>query len=191
MFNRSGHSSTQVRKNYSEFQQKGQRFNEFNDHFEGLKVKVTQFCLTLCDPMEYTLHGILQARVLEWVAFPFSRGSSQPRDLPRSPALQADSLLAEHKGGRNTEVGSLSLLQQTFLTQESNQGLLLCRQILYQLSYQGSPFEDLHVENWATQGKLILFLRPFILFIVKLWYRNTTEHTFMYVCFYHASTIYC
>ena len=99
MFNRSGHSSTQVRKNYSEFQQKGQRFNEFNDHFEGLKVKVTQLCLTLCDPMGYTVHGILQARILEWVAFPFSRGSSQPRDLPRSSALQADSLPAEHKGG--------------------------------------------------------------------------------------------
>ena len=38
-----------------------------------VKVKVTQACLTLCDPMDYTLHGILQA-------FPFSRGSSQPRD---------------------------------------------------------------------------------------------------------------
>ena len=37
-------------------------------------------CLTLCDPMDYTVHGILQARILEWVAFPFSRGSSQPRD---------------------------------------------------------------------------------------------------------------
>ena len=35
---------------------------------------------TLCDPMDCTVHGILQARVLEWVAFPFSRGSSQPRD---------------------------------------------------------------------------------------------------------------
>ena len=33
-----------------------------------------------CDPMDYTVHGILQARTLEWVAFPFSRGSSQPRD---------------------------------------------------------------------------------------------------------------
>ena len=33
-----------------------------------------------CDPMDYTVHGILQARILEWVAFPFSRGSSQPRD---------------------------------------------------------------------------------------------------------------
>ena len=43
-------------------------------------VKVTQSCPTLCNPMDYALHGILQARILEWVAFPFSRGSSQPRD---------------------------------------------------------------------------------------------------------------
>ena len=45
-----------------------------------VKVKVTQSCPTLCSPMDYTVHGIFQARILEWVAFPFSRGSSQPRD---------------------------------------------------------------------------------------------------------------
>ena len=47
----------------------------------GVKVKVivTQLCLTLCYPLDYTAHGILQATILEWVAFPFSRGSSQPR----------------------------------------------------------------------------------------------------------------
>ena len=45
-----------------------------------VKVKVTQLCHSaLCDPMDYTVHGILQARILKWVAFPFSRGSSQPR----------------------------------------------------------------------------------------------------------------
>ena len=44
------------------------------------KVKVSQSCLTLCNPMDYIVHGILQARILEWVAFPFSRGSSQPRN---------------------------------------------------------------------------------------------------------------
>ena len=44
------------------------------------EVKVAQSCLTLCDSMNYTVHGILQARILEWVAVPFSRGSSQPRD---------------------------------------------------------------------------------------------------------------
>ena len=45
-----------------------------------VKVKVAQLCPTLYDPMDYIVHGILQARILEWVAFPFSRGSSQPRD---------------------------------------------------------------------------------------------------------------
>ena len=45
-----------------------------------MKIKVTQLCPTLCDPMDYTVHGILQARILEWVAFPFPRGSPQPRD---------------------------------------------------------------------------------------------------------------
>ena len=43
------------------------------------KVKVVQSCLTLCDPMDYTVHGMLQARILEWVAVSSSRGSSQPR----------------------------------------------------------------------------------------------------------------
>ena len=43
-------------------------------------MKVAQSCLTLCNPMDYTIHGILQAKILEWVAFPFFRGSAQPRD---------------------------------------------------------------------------------------------------------------
>ena len=88
--------------------------------------------LGLCDP--------IRARILEWVAFPFSRDLPNPGIKLRSPALQADSLPAEPQGKpKNTGVGSLSLLQWIFLTQESNQGLLHCRQILYQLSYQGSP----------------------------------------------------
>ena len=45
--------------------------------------KVTQLCMTLCDPMNYTVHGILQATVLQWVAFPFSRGSLQTRNWTR------------------------------------------------------------------------------------------------------------
>ena len=49
-----------------------------------VKVKVTQSCLTLCqtlcDTVDYTIHGILQARILERVAFPFTRGASQPKD---------------------------------------------------------------------------------------------------------------
>ena len=66
-----------------------------------------------------------------------------PGDLPNpgiEPALQVDSLPAEPQGkSKNTGVGSLSLLQPIFLTHESNRGLLHYRQILYQLSYEGSP----------------------------------------------------
>ena len=95
-------------------------------HFIGsvksqVKVKVAQSCPTFYDPMDYTVHGILQARILEWVAFPFSRGSSQPRGQTLVFALQADSLPAESQGKpTNTRVGSLSLLQQIFPTQELN-----------------------------------------------------------------------
>ena len=75
----------------------------------------------------------------EW-PFPFLGHLPNPGIKPRSPALQADSLPAEPEGKPNsTGVGSLSLLQQIFLTQELNRGLLNCRQILYQLNTQGSP----------------------------------------------------
>ena len=103
--------------------------------------RLAQSCPTLCDPTDYSLQaplsmGILQARILEWVAMTSSRGSSQPR----SPSLQVDSLLSEPPGkAKNAGVGSLSLLQRIFPTQESNQGLLHCRRILYQLSHQRSP----------------------------------------------------
>ena len=47
---------------------------------EKVKMKVVQSCPAFCDPVDYIVHGILQARILEWVAFPFSMRSSQPRD---------------------------------------------------------------------------------------------------------------
>ena len=92
-------------------------------------------------PVDYTVHGILQARVLELVTFPFSRGFSQPGIEPRSPALQADSLPDEPQGKpKNTRVGSLSLLQGIFSTQESN----------------GVSFiADRFLTNWALREALI------------------------------------
>ena len=123
----------------------------------SVTVKVIQSCPTVCNPMEYTVLGILQARILEWV--PFSRRRSllqetfpSPGDLPnpgiepRSPKLQADSLPAEPQGKpKNTTVGSLSPVQRIFPTQKSNQGLLNCRWVLYQLSYQGRRFMSLQL----------------------------------------------
>ena len=72
-----------------------------------MKVKseseVTQSCPTLCDPMDYSLpgfsiHGIFQTRVLEWVAFPSLGDLPYPGIEPRSPALQADALPSEPPG---------------------------------------------------------------------------------------------
>ena len=65
-----------------------QRTHSHLSHFLSLRaslpvrpeVKFTQSCPTLCAPMYYTVHEILQARIVEWIAFPFSRGSSQPKD---------------------------------------------------------------------------------------------------------------
>ena len=78
---------------------------------------------------------------------------------PRPPTLQVNSLLAEPEGKpKNIGVGSLSLLQQIFLTQEWNWGLLPCRWILYQLSFQGSPIQWIaslnHPKDWRIWDSL-------------------------------------
>ena len=61
------------------------------------KWKSLSCVLTLCDPMEYTVHGFLQARILEWIAFPFSRDLPNPGIKPRSPTLQVDSYQLSHR----------------------------------------------------------------------------------------------
>ena len=94
-------------------------------------------------PQTYIVCGILQARILEWVAFPFSRGSSQPRGWTEVSCIAGRFFTKlSHKGSPGiTNVGSLSLLQWIFQTQESNWGLLHCRRIFDQLSYQGGPLQ--------------------------------------------------
>ena len=105
------------------------------------KVKVTRSCLTLCDLIDCTVHGTPRPEYGSGELFPLLGDLPNPGIEPRSPALQVDSLPAEPQGKpKNTGVGSLSLLQGIFLTQELNRGLLYCR-ILDYLSYQGSPPE--------------------------------------------------
>ena len=74
-----------------------------------MKVKIAQSCPTLCDPTVCTIHGILQARVLEWVAFPFSGGSSKPRDQTQVSLIAGNLFLPAEPQGKpkNTGVGSL------------------------------------------------------------------------------------
>ena len=118
-------------------------------------MKVAQSCPTLCDPMDYTVHRILQARILEWVAVPFSRGSSH------NPGIEPKSLPAEPPGkSKITGVGSLSLLQRIFPTQGSNPGLPHCRLILYQLSHKGSPMWKQENERMARTNEWMNFILP-------------------------------
>ena len=123
-----------------------------------------------CSLPDSPIHGTFQARVLEWVAISFSRGSSQPRDgtqifpiasrrftiwatreVPsESRSVVSDSLWPHglygpwNSPGQNTGVSSSSLLQVIFPTQGSNPGLLHCRQTLYPLSHQGILHYKIH-----------------------------------------------
>ena len=143
-------------------------------------MKVTQLCPTLCNPMDYIVHGILQTRILEWVPSPGDLPN--PGIEPRSPALWADSLPAEPQGkpmilewvaipsprdppDLGIEPGSPALQVDSLPTElsgkpkllewvaypfssgssqprKSNWGLLHCRQILYQLCYEGYALPD-------------------------------------------------
>ena len=100
-------------------------------------------------------------------------GLPNQRIRPRSPTLQADSLPAEPQGKpKNSGVGSLSLLQWIFLTQESNWGLLHCKQIFYQLSYQESPWLEL---IWRHKIKIML-LKTLIESQIKFDLNITSQH---------------
>ena len=112
---------------------------------EACACLVAQSCPTLCDPMNCSPPGSpVQAfsRQEYQNGLPCSPSGDllNPGTEPRFPTIQVDSLPSDPLGKpKNTGVGSLSLLQGFFLTQELNWGLLLCRWILYQLSYQESP----------------------------------------------------
>ena len=90
----------------------------------------------------WTIQSTEFSRLEYWSgsSFPSPGDLPNPGIKPKSPELQTDSLPAEPPGkSKNTGVGSPFLLQGIFPTQKQNQGLLHCRRILYQLSYQGSP----------------------------------------------------
>ena len=116
-----------------------------------LIVKVAQWYLTICKI----------SRPEYWSGQPFHSPGDLPNPgiEPRSPTLQVYSLPTESPGNpKHTGVGILSLLQQIITTQELNWGLLYCRQILYQLSQQGSQ-HDFESES-ETHSVVSDSLRP-------------------------------
>ena len=122
-------------------------FLKHKDSMLGLKVKaiVSQSCLTLCDPMDCSLpvffvHGMLQARILEWVGLKKWKWKSlRCVQLFWPHGLLPDILLCPwNSPGQNTGVGIHSLLQGIFPTKGSNPGFPDCKWIRYHMSHQGS-----------------------------------------------------
>ena len=140
----------------------------------------------------WTIQSMEFSRPEYWseLLFPSPGDLPNPVIKPRSPALQADSFLAElQKKPKNTGVGSLSLLQAIFPTQESNGDLLHCRWILYQLSYQGNPLwmEEsislvLQMWFWNTQGEISCITRSRAQ--RRTWFRN------MHLGIFHIWIVY-
>ena len=101
-------------------------------------------CLLHCRQILYCLSHQESPRILEWVAYPFFRRSSQPRNWTGVSCIAGRFFTSWATGKpKDTGVGTLSFLQDIFPTQESNWGLLHCRWILYQLIYQGSHITTL------------------------------------------------
>ena len=112
-----------------------------------MKVKVAQLCPTLWDPMGYTVHGILQARILDWVAIPFSRGSSQPRDWSKVSCIVgrffnswATREAQEYWSGYPFPSPG-DILEPRIEPRSPH-----CRRILYQFSHKGS----LRILEWVA-----------------------------------------
>ena len=168
-----------------------------------MKEKVAQSCPSLCDPMDYSVHAILQARILECVAFLLSRGFSQPIDRTQVSHIVGRFFTSWATGKpKNSGVGSLSLLQRIFPTQESNQSLLHCRWILYQLSYENKLITQLNIalntvidlimlKNSIVQElMIILFVHTFALaymrtykklyiqYLAHIWIFRTSREVF-------------
>ena len=110
---------------------------------------VTRSCPTLCNLMDCVARqaplfmGILWARILEWVTIPSSMGPSQPRGRTQVSNIAGRFFTIRVTREAQESWSGEPILQGIFPTQELNQGLLHCRQILYQLSHNGSPAKDI------------------------------------------------
>ena len=124
-----------------------------SDCCECVCAKLLQSCSTLWNSMDMVRQAPLSmgfSRQKYWSGLPCPPLGDCPNPglEPRSPALQVDSLQSKPpEKSKNTKVGSLSLLQGIFLSQELNWCVLHCRWILYQLSYQRSPKESIGTNN--------------------------------------------
>ena len=131
------------------------------------KVKVAQLHLMLCDPMGYTVHGILQARILEWVTFPSSRESSQPRDQTQVFHIAGRFFISWTTRKAQEYWSGWPVPCLADLPHPGIWGFLHCTQIISQLSHQGSP--------WSAESMYKRLHRYFsvkIYILIQNAYRN-------------------
>ena len=149
--------------------------NITQDKFLILQWKLLSFVI-MCDHSLWShvaylpvssVHGILQARILEWVAVPFSRESSQPRNWTQVSSIAGEFFTIW--ATRITGVGSLSLLPGIFLTQELNRGLLHCRATREQHTYVHT--EGIRRRERAMRGDVWGLLRAGGLWVLKTDWR--------------------
>ena len=115
-----------------------------------MKVKVAQSCPTLCDCI---VHGILQPWILEWVAFPSSHGSSQPRNRTQVSCIAGGFFISWATREAQEYWSAWPIPSPVHLPNQGlNRGLLHGRWILYQLSYQGRP------DNFKVCFKVDLYI---------------------------------
>jgi len=158
-------------------------------------MKVAQLYPTLCKPVDYTVRGILQARILEWVAVPFSRGSSQPRDRTQVSWITGGFFTS----WTTTKVGS-AFCQSAELEPSSWQWSLasrlfpgppqLCHTSLLRVSLQQwilvfSLGSDLQLQSLSTQPQLTLrHVGWEVLFSNNLcWIFSILPTTYLFLCF--------
>ena len=140
------------------------------------------------------LHGLQPARLLcpwgfprqeEWSGLPCCLPGDLPNPgiKPRSPILQEDSLPSELPGKpKNTGVGTRSLLQGSLMSQESNQGLLHCRWILYQLSYQVSKMPKQSLKK-KKKKKNRMLLRVLTFYCIAQFYFSLSNISLLPMCY--------
>ena len=116
-----------------------------------LKAKVAQSCPTLCNPMDYTVYGILQARILEWVAFCFSRGSSQPSDW-----TQVSLIAGEFFTSWATKEDLKPLYFRHLLIEKRQKPVSLLPLMLISFFCRNSHIVSLSTLPWASQVALVV-----------------------------------
>ena len=144
-----------------------------------MKVKVTESSPTLCDPLDYTVHGILQARILEWVAFPFSRRSSQPRDRTQVSHI-AGGFFTSWATRESQERPSLFSLYNTLCSSS-----LKHNKNLHFYKFKFSIFKAFDIL------KIMLYwARLFIKFLEKTPLMKSAEWSFFYPYVHHGESFF-